>query len=369
MKTQFVDGLREAMDVRDAFLVQSKALNVGRTGKPYLALVLADRSGTIEARVWDGADEIAARFVQGDVVSVEGRTVEYQGKLQVSAQTLVRIDPATIDPLDFLPRTPRDVEAMWAELVRLCEAMTSRPLRDLLRLFFEDEEFVRAFKTAPAAKGIHHVYLGGLLEHTLSLVKLSRLVASHYTAIHGDLLVAASVLHDAGKTRELRYDTGFDYTAEGRLIGHIVLGIQWVDEKARRIEGFPAETLLHLKHVIASHHGEPTFGAVKRPKTPEAVVFHHLDNIDAKMWTYLTAIESERGKPGEMTSFHRVLDLFLYKGDAAARGEGGYGFHVGDAEPTETPEERPADPPEERSTPRARIADDGSLDLFAPRKK
>ena len=326
MKNQYVENLTEGMEIRDVFRVASKSLNHSRNGKPYLSLTMADRTGEMEARVWEKADELTKLFAQQDFLAIEGNVNEYMGRLQMSVRRLARVDPETIDPGDFLPRTPRDIDAMWDELVRLCGEVENPHIKRLLELFFEDERFVRGYKTAPAAKGIHHVYIGGLLEHSLSLVKLSRLVASHYTSINGDMLVAIAVLHDAAKMDELTYDTGFDYSPVGRLVGHIALGIGWVEEKIRQIPDFPEETALHLKHLIASHHGDPAFGAIKSPMTPEAVVFHHLDNVDAKLWTYLAAIEKVEDEPGPFTPYHNVLQTFLYKGDAAGRGSNAYGY-------------------------------------------
>lgn len=335
MKKQFVKDLTEGQEIKDLFLVQSKNLNYTKAGKTYLACKLGDRTGSMVTRIWDNAESLNDQFFANDFIEAEGRVVEYNGALQLAIKKVRRIPKEEIDPLDFLPTTPNDIEAMWLELMALCDQVQNRFIDQLLKSFFADEQFIKGFKMAPAAKGIHHVYIGGLLEHTLSLVKLCRAVTAHYKAINGDILIAAAVLHDAAKMDELSYEANFDYTAEGRLVGHIAMGINWVQKKIDQIPDFPEETALHIKHILASHHGIPEFGTIKEPMTPEAVVFHHIDNIDAKMWTYITAIEQAVDLPGPFTPYHSVLQTFLYKGDAADRGEGGYGFYLDSDKPKE----------------------------------
>jgi 3'-5' exoribonuclease len=254
------------------------------------------------------------------------------------------------------------VEAMFRELEDLCLSISDRHLRKLMGLFFEDEGFVSAFRRAPAAKGMHHVYIGGLLEHTLSMVKLARLIAGHYTCLDGDILVAGALLHDVGKIQELEYASGFDYTDEGRLVGHLIQGMRILDEKLALLPDFPRETAMHMRHIMASHHGQAEFGSPRPPQTPEAVAMHHLDNLDAKVWTYISTIASEADQPGDFTSFHRALEVYIYKGDADRRPEKTYGFHI-------------EEPAQESASAKTKILPEeppksgDSLDLFNTKKR
>jgi 3'-5' exoribonuclease len=314
-KNQFLSKLRDDQEVHDTFLLLQKQLASGKTGRNYLRLTLGDRSGQMEARVWEGAEQLAPRFEPGDLVYVTGNVNSFQGILQIKAQFLERLDAADaarVDWSDYLPASERDPDEMFAELSALLGTIANPYLKRLLDGFLGDGEFVRAFRRAPAAKGLHHAYVAGLLEHTLGVVKLADRVAPLYP-VHRDLLLAGAFLHDIGKVEELSSGAGFDYTDAGRFVGHIVLGARLVRSRAEAIEGFPELLLLHLDHLIISHHGELEWGSPKRPKTVEALLLHALDNLDAKTQAALEAIRKAETQAGDWTGFAKLFERPLYR--------------------------------------------------------
>jgi 3'-5' exoribonuclease len=218
-----------------------------------------------------------------------------------------------IDPSDFLPQTSRDIEGMFKRLVKRMDSITTDYLKALIDAFFKDKEFVNKFKTAPAAKKMHHAYIGGLLEHTLSMTSLADKIAGHYSGIDRDLLIAGAILHDIGKVDEFEYQFKIDYSDKGRLLNHIVIGLKMVDEKLSEIKHFPEDQMLLLKHLIVSHHGTREFGSPEPPKTIEAVLLNYIDEIDSKVNAIRDFIASE--DPDETwTSYHRLLERHFYKG-------------------------------------------------------
>ncbi|GAB4252685.1 MAG: HD domain-containing protein [Thermoleophilia bacterium] len=285
--------LEPGMRVRETYLVAAKDLRTAKNGKPYLKLRLGDRSGTVDCMVWEGAQEIGAGFEGGDVVMVEGRVTEYQGRAQIDALTVTRAADGQINPRDFLPQTYRDLEELKGFLAFHIESVTDQDYRRLLDAVFDGELFDR-FVEAPAAKQFHHAYLGGLLEHTVSVAGLCDHVCQQYTRVNRDLLITAALLHDIGKVEELTFSCTIDYSDAGKFLGHVVLGLTLVTERARALPGFPDEKLQHLLHCIASHHGELEWGSPKRPKTIEALIIHHVDNLDAKVKGFLEIVEGTR---------------------------------------------------------------------------
>ncbi len=315
-KKQFAAKLREDQNINDPFVVLHKQISPSRAGRNYLRVTLGDKSGKIEARVWEGADELAARFNLGDLVYVTGVVTSYQGVLQLKATYIERIEEselATINWGDFLPAAQRPVGEMWAELTALLDTVEDGDLKRLIALFTDDEEFASRFKTAPAAKGMHHAYIGGLLEHTLSAVSLADRIAPLYN-LNRDILVTGAFLHDIGKLDELSSKAGFDYTTEGRLVGHIVQGVVMLRQKTAGLENFPQELLLHLEHMIVSHHGELEWGAPKQPMTLEALALHSIDNMDAKMAAVDQAQREKAGPLADWTGFIRQFDRSFYTG-------------------------------------------------------
>jgi len=290
-------GLRVGLRLKETYLVNAKDLRTAKNGKPYMRLKLADRDGQVVCMVWDDVESLASGFEGGDVVWIEGRVTEFDGQLQIEAAQIRRVEDHLIDPSDFLPRTYRDVDELKGFLAFHIESVYDSDLRRLLDAFFGDPEFLEMFVTAPAAKQNHHAYLGGLLEHTVSVAALSDHIAQQYARINRDLLITAGLLHDIGKVEELTYGTTIDFSSAGRFLGHTVLGLNMVAERARGLEGFPEDKLHLVLHCLASHHGELEWGSPKRPKTIEALILHHVDNLDAKVKGFLEIVEGSRTAP------------------------------------------------------------------------
>ena len=295
-------------------LVSSKSLGHTKAGKPYLTLKLVDSSGGIIGRVWDDALNKNKLFQEKDVLRLRARCEQYQGSLQLNILSLERLDRSEINPEDFLPRCPKNVEKLWNRLKEIALSVENRHLLELLHLFLEDSELVSKFKKAPAAKNIHHAYLGGLLEHTVSVCELLLKVVDHYSELNRDLLITAGVFHDIGKVDEFTYDLAIEYSEAGRLLGHVVLGVKILEEKISKIREFPEELAVLLKHMVVSHHGYLEFGSVKRPKTREAFVLYFIDDLDAKIDSLNKLIEAEKDSPSLWTSYSRALERFIFKG-------------------------------------------------------
>ncbi len=309
----FISGLSKGQTVESTFLVKDKVLTKTKAGIPYLSIKLTDRSGELDGRIWDNALDFLPLFEKDDFIRVRGEVDEFQGTLQLRIGRLKKCAEEEIQLEDFLPAATQDPGKMLAELRDLASQVRQPFLRQLLDAFFDDEGLMKKFQSAPAAKAVHHVFLGGLLEHTLAVVQLVLLVGPRYRKIDLDLLLTGAVLHDLGKISELTYDRTFDYTDPGRLLGHITLTVEMIDEKIRALPGFPENLAMLLKHLILSHHGEYEFGSPKRPKTLEALLLHQLDDLDAKMNGFLALIEKEKDAPSRWTSFHKLFDRFIYK--------------------------------------------------------
>lgn len=308
-----VKDLRDRQAVRSVFLVAKKSLPVGKTGKPYLALTLCDKSGEIEARLWDDAEEHAAGFASGDFVEVRAEACLYNGKLQLKLNGVERRAADGVRAEDFLPASSFPADELFAQVRALVERVKDGHIRALLLGFLDDPEIGPAFRRAPAAKGVHHPFLGGLCEHTLSVLQLGWRVCDHYPQLDRDLVTAGCLLHDIGKVRELTYERGFDYSDEGRLVGHLVMTCQWIHERAQRIPGFPRELEWHLVHLVAAHHGKLEFGSPKVPHTLEAMVVHALDELDSRMSSFSLLFEKAR-TDSPWTEYQRLYDRSLFKG-------------------------------------------------------
>jgi 3'-5' exoribonuclease len=313
MNRVFINQFKKGQIVEGFFLAKEKTASKTKTGNPYLSLRLADRTGEIDGRVWDKASDFGSLFEKDDVIKVHGEVEEFQGVLQLRVLRLRKAAAGEFDLIDFLPKTAHDVDLMLSEIKGIAETLRNPHLRALLDSFLADEEFVKKFKTAPAAKAMHHVYIGGLLEHTLSVLRLIRLVAPQYKAIDLDLILAGGFLHDIGKVDELAYERTFDYTDLGRLLGHITLTVEKVAKKIQSLPDFPENLALLLKHLILSHHGEYVFGSPKRPKTLEALLLHHIDDLDAKINGFLAWIDKEKDSASRWTSYHKLFDRFILK--------------------------------------------------------
>lgn len=306
--------LKENDRVSGRYLAKLKRLGTTRTGSPFLSLVLADRTGEVAARVWDNAETASGLFAEGDVVKVEGCAESFRNELQLKLSRVERVDRVE-DPSLFLEASPLDVREMMLDLGNLLGTIQDRPLKRLIDRFLSDEGFCARFKRAPAAKNFHHGYLGGLLEHTLSVCRLAAAVGDHYSHLNlnRDLLLCGAFLHDIGKTREYTYTTHIDYTDEGRLLGHLALGAAMLDEKLARMRHFPSDLAVRLKHLMLSHHGELAFGSPKRPKFLEAFALHLIDDLDAKMNGLRRFMDRDR-QDGAWTEFNRLFERFFLKG-------------------------------------------------------
>ena len=311
MKT-YLNEIKENDHVESFFLVKEKSSGITKTGSTYLRLKLVDRSGDMEGRVWTSAESLAQSFEKDDFVRVTGKAVSFQEHLQLNVTHIERVSEEEILFSDFFPMTEKDIEEMFQSLLEVSREIRNPHLSRLLQLFWEDESFVKLFKIAPASKWLHHNYLGGLLEHTLSLARLVLENVSHYTGLNLDLLLAGSILHDFGKVDELSYHRSLDYSDEGRLLGHIILGIERVEDKIRQLPDFPKDLSTLLKHLLLSHHGQYNWGSPKRPMILEAVMLHFLDDMDAKITGIQQFIKKEVPEGSRWSAYHRMFEQSFY---------------------------------------------------------
>lgn len=313
MKKKCVADIKDRDMVDAVFLVKDKILAMAKNGKPYLTLKLMDKTGEVDAKVWDNADEIGSLFEKNDFLAVRAKASVYLGKMQLILSDLKLVPEEQIDLADFLPETDRDINIMVEELKALVASLKDLNLKRLLIAFFGDPELLAQFRVAPAAKGMHHVYLGGLLEHSLAVAKLVDAMMPLYEGLNRDLLIAGALLHDIGKVREMTYMRSFDYSDEGKLIGHITIGVEMLQERIISLPGFPVELGMLLKHMLLSHHGQYEYGSPKRPKTMEATILNYLDDLDSKINGIRTHIRKEPDNPSRWTSYHRLYDRYFFK--------------------------------------------------------
>lgn len=313
MKSPYLSEIEPNKIAVATLLVHAKEVRQKKSGEPYLSLVLGDRTGEIDAKMWENVAEVADTFDRDDYVRVKGLIQIYNNRPQFTIHKMQRVDPAGVDPADFFPASRRDPQEMFAELRQLLSEVRNPDLRALLDRFLEDEEIAARLRKAPAAKFIHHAYLGGLLEHVLSLVNLCRLAATHYPWLDGDLLVAGAVLHDIGKIYELNYERAFSYTTEGQLLGHIVMALRMLDEKLASLPDFPPRLRTLLEHMVLSHHGQLEFGSPKVPLFPEALALHYLDDLDSKLECMRALIANDRQVEGHWTGYSTSLERVVLK--------------------------------------------------------
>ena len=313
MKALYAADIHDNQSVDSLFLVSSKNHGVTKSGNSYLVLKLLDRSGEIEGRVWDRADDLGRGFDKNDFVRVRGQATLYQGKMQIRVQDVARVDENNVAAEDFLPRSLFDPNAMLEELQTILRGIKNPHLLALAEACFADQELMELLKLAPGAKTIHHPYLSGLLEHTLSLLKLIPKVVENYRGIDLDLLLIGGFLHDIGKVYEFSFDRAFEYTDAGQLLGHLVMEVELVSKKIFTIPGFPDELAMHIKHLLVSHHGAYEFGSPKLPQTVEAIMLHALDDLDGKIQAIQNLPEKEAGS--KWTAFHRAYGRSFYRGN------------------------------------------------------
>lgn len=311
-KEFFVSDLRPKDMVRTTFLVQSKNVLMNKNGRPYLAMMLRDRTGSVDTRIWENTEEIASEVGEGDVVAVFGKAHQFQNRLQLVVDQLVRVSPESVSMDDYLPATHASTAALYEEMLGIFRTLDCPWTRQLGLMLLEDPEISSRYKVCPAAKTIHHAYLGGLLEHSLQVIRLVEAVHPLYKSLNRSLLIFGAAFHDFGKIFELSYDGPFSYTDEGKLVGHIAIGVTLVDRKIQMIPGFPKDLEYQIKHLILSHHGRLEYGSPKLPVTLEAVLLHGLDDVDSKLQSIQNLIEGESGS-GKWTPLHRAYNQSYYK--------------------------------------------------------
>jgi len=295
MKPVFVCDLAADTTVTTFFLVVEKEVRNTREGKAYLRLELGDRSGSVEARMWDQFEAAARDIARDDIVKVQARVDAYRSKLQLAVQQIRRAKAEEVTLADYLPHTKEDVEKLYASLNAYAESIQNPWLKKLTQAIIGDPQIAQRYKRAPAAKSMHHAYLGGLLEHVISLCGLSKLAKEHYPELDLDLLLTAAILHDVGKLEELNYERSISYSMDGQLLGHIVMELETVTRAMHAIEGFPPALKTVVLHLLISHHGQYEFGSPKLPMIREALVFHYLDDLDSKLASVRTALAVECG--------------------------------------------------------------------------
>jgi 3'-5' exoribonuclease len=310
---QTISALKEGDWVDGIFLVAAKQIMIAKNGGMYLSLKLADKTGEVDGKLWDNAEEVAGRFEKEDFIRVKGVAANYQGMMQVKMKTVEKVEDSKVDLANFLETSPRNIDEMIKDLSTVAAGVKNKYLNQLMIAFLADKAFMDAFRRVPAAKALHHNYIGGLLEHVVELIALALDVAKHFPGIDVDLLTVGAFLHDIGKVRELSVRKSIEYTTEGRLLGHISLGYEMLAEKIRVIPGFPDELTMLLKHIMLSHHGEYEFGSPKRPKIQEAIIVNYLDDLAAKISNFRATLKKENVEAGDWTYYSKMHDRYLYR--------------------------------------------------------
>ena len=324
---RFINQLQAGEMLDQVFLVRDRDLRTASNGALYIVCTLIDRTGKLNARMWQANEAIYRAIPVDGFLQVRGRTESYKGNLQFIIEAVRPIPTEKVDLADFLAHAAGDVEQMWSELLEIVRAVRNPHLRMLIKKFVEDREVVEAFKRAPAAMELHQAYLGGLLEHTLGVTRAVKAILPLYPHLNGDLMLTGAFLHDIGKAAELTSDLSFRYTDRGQLVGHITIGAIWVQQKADLVaaetgEPFPAKSLDLLQHMILSHHGQYEFGSPKLPMIPEAAALHYIDNLDAKMHMFLREIVNDPDASDTFTGYHRALEVRIYKNSNSLDGDG-----------------------------------------------
>lgn len=324
MKSPYVSELSSDQLIVSYFLVCGKEICSSAKGRKWLQLELGDKTGVIFGKMWDGYEGAAATVGPDDVVKIQARSKTYNGKLELTVEKIRRAEPEEYDLEDLIPHTEKSIGELKKKLAEYVGGVRNPWIAQLLEAVLDDPRVVGRFERAPAAKMMHHAYVGGLLEHVVSLCGLCRTVAEHYPEMDGDVLVAAAVLHDIGKLDEMSYERAVQYTPEGELLGHILIGYELVSRKMDAIEGFPAEMRTLLLHLIASHHGQYEFGSPKLPMFREAVVFHYLDELDSRVGAMRRGLEAPSAEGEEIwTGRVAALGRRLLRTERYAAGSGG----------------------------------------------
>jgi 3'-5' exoribonuclease len=313
-KSQFVRDLKEKEAVSSPFLVKYAALGTDKNGKGFMNLVLMDKTGELEARVWEDVSRYASVLVRDNFVHIEGKVQAYQGRKQVVVNRAQALREDEVEVKDYVPAGTLDPEELYGKLKGFISSMEDPDYKALVEsVFIHDEEVVSKMKRAPAAKSVHHAYPTGLLEHMVSIACILDSLAKHYGPIvNRDLLLVGGFFHDIGKIWELSYDRTTDYTTEGKLIGHLVMGVELIERKIQALPSFPEEKRLLAKHMVLAHHGEYEYGSPKRPKILEALIVHYIDDLDSKVNAIQKFIESDQN-PGEWTLLNKMYGRYFFK--------------------------------------------------------
>ena len=293
--------------VTSSFVVVSKQIKPKKTGEPYLALVLGDRSGQLEAKMWDNVEEVLDAFDQDDFLKIKGLINKYKNRFQLTVHKLRKLGESEIDFADYLPKTTKNVDELWQTLTSFISSFQNPHLKSLVQAFMADPEIAAAYRNAPAAKTLHHAYIGGLLDHVVSLFRSCDLMCQNYPQINRDLLLTGAFLHDIGKIHELTYNRSFSYTTKGQLLGHMIIELEMLQAKLALQPRFPDELKTMIEHLIISHHGQYDFGSPKLPMFPEALMLHYLDDLDSKMEAMRAHFEREATYDSPWTSYNASL--------------------------------------------------------------
>ncbi|HTT20571.1 MAG TPA: OB-fold nucleic acid binding domain-containing protein [Candidatus Binatia bacterium] len=293
--------------ITSTFVVVSKQIKPKKTGEPYLALTLGDRSGQLEAKMWDNVEEVLEAFEQDDFLKVKGLINKYKQRFQLTIHKLRKLGESEIEFSDYLPKTTKDIDELWRTLSDFVAGFQNPHLKALVQAFMGDPQIAAAYRNAPAAKTLHHAFIGGLLDHVVSLFRSCDLICRNYPQINRDLLLAGAFLHDIGKIHELTYNRSFSYTTKGQLLGHMIIELEMLQAKLAHLPDFPDELKTLVEHLIISHHGEYEFGSPKLPMFPEALMLHYLDDLDSKMESMRAHFERESTLDGSWTSYNASL--------------------------------------------------------------
>jgi 3'-5' exoribonuclease len=299
-----VDCVRHENEIIvSSFVVVSKQVKPKKTGEPYLALTLGDRTGQLEAKMWDNVEDALNAFEQEDFIKIKGLLNKYKNRFQITIHKIRRLGDSEVDFADYLPKTTKDIGELWQTLAGFVASFQNPHLKALVEAFMSDSEIAEAYRMAPAAKSLHHAYIGGLLDHVVSLCKSCDLMCRNYPTVNRDLLLTGAFLHDIGKIHELSYNRSFAYTTRGQLLGHMIIELEMLQKKLALVPGFPDELKTLLEHLIISHHGQYDFGSPKLPMFPEALMLHYLDDLDSKMESMRANFEREVGAEGAWSGY------------------------------------------------------------------
>jgi 3'-5' exoribonuclease len=309
MKEFFISDCaqQENKVITSTFVVVSKQVKPKKSGEPYLALTVGDRTGQLEAKMWDNVEDAIDAFEQDDFLKIKGLINKYKNRFQLTIHKVRRLGDSEIEFADYLPKTSKNIDELWKALCDFIDSINDSHLKGLIQAFLADPEIAQAYRNAPAAKTLHHAYIGGLLDHVVSLFRSCDLVCRNYPQINRDLLLSGAFLHDIGKIYELTYSRSFSYTTRGQLLGHMIIELDMLKEKIDLVPGFPPELRILLEHLIISHHGQYEFGSPKLPMFPEALMLHYLDDLDSKMESMRAHFEREADSDSPWTSYNASL--------------------------------------------------------------